>query len=95
VPLVYLEDLTILGPGSEWFWTAVSGLTVAGTLIVTGPTGPYQCPAPGRPSASLLTPALVVDDVHRVAPEEPGLAGPVAMAAEATGMAARRIPGPS
>jgi hypothetical protein len=33
VPLVNLEGLTLIGPGSEWFWTAVSGLILAITFF--------------------------------------------------------------
>ena len=34
MPILNLDNLTLVGPGSEWFWSAVSGLTVAATLIV-------------------------------------------------------------
>jgi hypothetical protein len=34
VLFVNSDGLTFIGPGSEWFWTAFSGLVVAGTLIV-------------------------------------------------------------
>jgi hypothetical protein len=33
VPLVNLTDLVLIGPGSEWFWTAVSGIVLAATFI--------------------------------------------------------------
>lgn len=33
MPLVNLTDLVLIGPGSEWFWTAVSGIVLAGTFI--------------------------------------------------------------
>ena len=31
--LINTDDLVLLGPGSEWFWTAVSGLVLAVTFI--------------------------------------------------------------
>lgn len=33
MPLVNLTDLVVIGPGSEWFWTAVSGIVVAVTFL--------------------------------------------------------------
>lgn len=33
MPLVNLTDLVVIGPGSEWFWTAVSGVVVAVTFL--------------------------------------------------------------
>ena len=31
--LINTEGLVLIGPGSEWFWTALSGLVLAGTFI--------------------------------------------------------------
>jgi hypothetical protein len=31
--LVNLDDLVLVGPGSEWFWTAVSGIVLAITFV--------------------------------------------------------------
>jgi hypothetical protein len=31
--LINTEGLAFIGPGSEWFWTAVSGIVLAGTFI--------------------------------------------------------------
>jgi hypothetical protein len=33
VTLINTEDLVFIGPGSEWFWTAVSGIVLGGTFI--------------------------------------------------------------
>jgi len=33
MPLINTDGLTLIGPGSEWFWTAVSGLVLAGTFV--------------------------------------------------------------
>jgi hypothetical protein len=33
VQLINTEGLIVIGPGSEWFWSAVSGLILAGTFI--------------------------------------------------------------
>ncbi len=32
--LINTDGLTLIGPGSEWFWTALSGIVVAVTLLV-------------------------------------------------------------
>jgi hypothetical protein len=34
VKLINTDGLTLIGPGSEWFWTALSGIVVAVTLLV-------------------------------------------------------------
>ena len=31
--LINLDDLVILGPGSEWLWTMISGIVLAVTFI--------------------------------------------------------------
>ncbi len=31
--LINTDGMAFIGPGSEWFWTAVSGLVLAGTAI--------------------------------------------------------------
>ena len=31
--LINTQGLVLIGPGSEWFWTAVSGLVLAGTFV--------------------------------------------------------------
>jgi hypothetical protein len=33
VPFINTQGLILIGPGSEWFWNAVSGLILAGTFI--------------------------------------------------------------
>jgi hypothetical protein len=33
VSLINTDGMTFIGPGSEWFWTAVSGMVLAGTFI--------------------------------------------------------------
>jgi hypothetical protein len=33
MPLVNTDGLVLIGPGSEWFWTAVSGLILAATFV--------------------------------------------------------------
>jgi hypothetical protein len=33
VQLINTEGLVLIGPGSEWFWSAVSGLILAGTFV--------------------------------------------------------------
>jgi hypothetical protein len=33
VSLINTDGMTFIGPGSEWFWTAVSGIVLAGTFI--------------------------------------------------------------
>jgi len=33
VTLINTDGMAFIGPGSEWFWTAVSGLILAGTFI--------------------------------------------------------------
>jgi hypothetical protein len=34
VKLINTDGLALIGPGSEWFWTALSGIVVAATLLV-------------------------------------------------------------
>ena len=46
--LFNLDDLVIIGPGSEWFWTMVSGIVVAVTLV-----GLYQQVRMQRAAAAL------------------------------------------
>lgn len=33
MPFINTQGLILIGPGSEWFWNAVSGLILAGTFI--------------------------------------------------------------
>lgn len=33
MPLINLQGLTVIGPGSEWFWGAVSGIVLAVTFV--------------------------------------------------------------
>jgi len=33
VKLINLDNLTLVGPGSEWFWSALSGIVLAATLL--------------------------------------------------------------
>jgi hypothetical protein len=33
VKLINLDEMVVIGPGSEWFWTAISGVVLAATFL--------------------------------------------------------------
>ena len=48
VTFINTEGMSFIGPGSEWFWTALSGLVLAITFL--GSTGSSASPEAPMPS---------------------------------------------